>query len=121
MINLIYTKLGVGLLVIALGSGAVFVISHNQAPSASTSTSPAGQTPITESVNVHTASWYVAHRDVLKQDEMRCAGDAGRISQAECQNAASADEQLTQIDMQNAAAGNATDDKTGTPHGKNTN
>lgn len=121
MINFVYTKLGVGILLTVLGGGALLVIWHNQGPSASTSTSPTSPITNTENVDVHTASWYVTHREVLKQDELRCAGDASTISQAECQNAASADDQLTQIDMQNAADGNGAEDKSGTPHGTKPN
>ena len=55
---------------------------------------------------VHTAAWYVAHPDVLKANEKRCAGDAASIPQAGCQNASAADEQLSAADYANAAASN---------------
>jgi hypothetical protein len=55
----------------------------------------------------HSAAWYVAHPDVLREDEKRCAGDAATMSPAACQNTASADAQLNVIEMQNAAAANA--------------
>jgi hypothetical protein len=102
MINLIYTKIAAGILLVALGGGVTLVIWNDRSTPESTSTSPAVKISNVKNVQVHTASWYVAHRGILKQDELRCAGNAGTISQAGCQNAASADEQLTQIDMQNA-------------------
>ncbi|MDD2893565.1 MAG: hypothetical protein PHF20_06505 [Halothiobacillaceae bacterium] len=52
---------------------------------------------------VHTASWYVAHPDIAKQDEVRCGDNAATISQAACQNVESAEEQLLAIQMRNAA------------------
>lgn len=56
---------------------------------------------------VHTADWYVAHPQVLKEDEKRCAGNAASLSMAACQNVASADARLGVIEMQKAAAANA--------------
>lgn len=56
---------------------------------------------------VHTANWYVAHPEVLKEDEKRCAGDAATLTMAACQNVASADARLSVIEMQKAAAANA--------------
>jgi hypothetical protein len=53
---------------------------------------------------VYTAAWYVAHPDMLKADEQRCAGDALNIPQAACQNVASADAQLSGEDYAKAAA-----------------
>ena len=55
---------------------------------------------------VHTASWYVAHPDIAKQDEARCGDNAATISQAACQNVESAEEQLLAVQMRNAAAQN---------------
>jgi hypothetical protein len=53
---------------------------------------------------VHSAAWYVRHPDVLKQDEQRCAGNAGTMTPAACQNVASADAQLAGADYANAVA-----------------
>jgi hypothetical protein len=53
---------------------------------------------------IHSASWYVKHPDILKQDEQRCAGDAATMTPASCQNAASADAQLAGADYATAAA-----------------
>jgi hypothetical protein len=114
MISLIQVKFSVGILIVALSCGSVLVFWHDQIWSKSIGE----KHPNIEASQIHTASWYVSHRNVLKQDELRCSGDAGNISQAECQNAASADEQLTQIDMKNAASEN---DVLSTSHGKAAN
>ena len=53
---------------------------------------------------VHSAAWYLRHPDILKQDERRCAGNAGMMTPAACQNVASADAQLASADYANAAA-----------------
>ncbi|MDE2342143.1 MAG: hypothetical protein KGL63_01905 [Betaproteobacteria bacterium] len=56
---------------------------------------------------VHTASWYVAHPDIAKQDEARCGDNAATISRAACQNVESAEEELLANQMRNAAAENS--------------
>ena len=89
-----------GLAVLACGAGAVIYIGHhnqNRAPESIT-TLPA---PV-----VHTADWYVAHPDVLKVDEHKCAGDASSMTPAACQNTASADARLSVLQFQHAAAAN---------------
>jgi len=101
MIGSVWAKTCVCILVAALDASGVVVVVHVDGPAA-TSTTPASATlPIT--ISDHTAAWYVAHPDVLQQDEKRCSGDAGTISRSSCQNADSADEQLTEIQMQKAA------------------
>jgi hypothetical protein len=60
---------------------------------------------------VHTASWYVAHPDIAKQDEARCGDNAATISQAACQNVEAAEEQLLAVQMRNAAAENSASTK----------
>lgn len=97
-------KIAIGLIIIFVGGGAVILFS-NLSPSHKTGLSvgavvnPGPPPPI-----VHSAAWYVAHLDVLKADEQRCAGDAATITQAACQNVASADAQLASADYAKAAA-----------------
>lgn len=101
-------KLGIGIFIAVLGGGASVVVLNHNPSSVSAISSTDALTAIAPTA-VHTAKWYVAHPTVLKQDEMRCAGNAATISQASCQNISSADEQLTQIEMQKAAAENGED------------
>ncbi len=64
---------------------------------------------VTSSIeHAHSASWYVAHPDTLKQDGHRCAGDATAISSAVCQNVASAESTIGAAEMKSVAAENAT-------------
>jgi hypothetical protein len=60
---------------------------------------------------VHTASWYVAHPDIAKQDEARCGDNAATISQVACQNVESAEEQLLANQMRSAATENSSSTK----------
>jgi hypothetical protein len=95
-------KIIIGALAILFGGGAVILIanvgtSHQGTPTTQIELMP----PPPE---VHTANWYVAHPNVLKADEQRCAGDAARIPQVACQNAAAADAQLSAAEYANAAA-----------------
>jgi hypothetical protein len=121
MTSTLSTKLGIGILVAVLGGGAgIIVLYHNPSATSSSSSSTDVLIPIVPA-EVHTANWYVAHPDILKQDEMRCAGDAATISQAACQNAYSADEQRTQTDMQKAAAENGADGVVNTAPGNRAN
>jgi hypothetical protein len=99
------TKIAV-VVILSAGAGAVVGISHLGRPSHAPTPSPQETVTAPSPVIVHTAAWYVAHPDILKQDEQRCAGDAASLPQAACQNAASADFQISEIDMKNAAAAN---------------
>jgi hypothetical protein len=121
MTSTLSTKISIGILIAVLGGGASIIgLYHNPSATSSTSSSTDVLIPMM-SAEVHTASWYVAHPDILKQDEMRCAGDAATISRAACQNAYSADEQRTQIDMQKAAAENGANGVVSTPPGNRAN
>lgn len=121
MTGTLSAKVSIGILVAILGGGAgIIVLYHNSSPTSASSSSTDALIPIVPA-EVHTANWYVAHPDILKQDEMRCAGDAATISQAACQNAYSADEQRTQIDMQKAAAENGANGVVSTPPGNRGN
>lgn len=105
MIGSVWAKFVVCILVAALGaSGVAFAVKIYG--SAGTSPSPTSVPP-TITILDHTAAWYVAHPDILQQDEKRCSGDSATISRSSCQNAASADEQLTEIQMQKAADENS--------------
>jgi hypothetical protein len=100
------TKITIGILVIALGGGAVIVIGHQGRSSNATAPGAPGVSLAVPPELVHTAAWYVAHPDIAKQDEDRCGGDAASISPAACQNVASAEQQLLANEMKNAAAAN---------------
>lgn len=91
-------RIGIALILVLAGGGAVFYIGNRPA-NVSRPTAP-------PSSIVHSAAWYVAHPDVLHEDEKRCAGDATTMSLAACQNVASADAQLNVIEMRNAAGVN---------------
>jgi hypothetical protein len=58
-------------------------------------------TPIVTVVpeTIHTADWYLAHRDVLAIDEKRCERDAASIPMAACENVAAA---VKDVDTDNA-------------------
>jgi len=100
-----------GFSILVLGAAVVVLIGHSQGPKAPhVEPPPSGATPV-----VHTADWYVAHPEVLKEDEKKCAGDASEISAAACQNASSADARLSAIEMQKAAQESAPSESTTTP------
>ncbi len=64
---------------------------------------------------VHTAAWYEAHPDVLRQDEKHCAGQSPSLGRAACQNVYSAESSLAAIEMEKAAAKNGA---AGKPHNR---
>ena len=96
------SKFAGGAVAIVIFGGAIVAIHTANEPSHVTSPATTQFTPPV----VHTTAWYVAHPDVLKADERRCAGDAASIPQAGCQNASAADAQLSAADYANAAASN---------------
>jgi hypothetical protein len=98
-------KIGIGIIVVALAGGAVIVVETHGTQS---HLAPPAQT-------VHTADWYVAHPDILKADDARCGGDAASIPQAECQNAATADQRLLAQQLRGAASANAAAAKSPAP------
>jgi hypothetical protein len=110
MINALTMKIGIAVVVIAAAGGTVFAFHGGEGSSPGV---PSAVIAIIPPDTVHTADWYVAHPDVLKQDEGRCAGDAATISQASCQNVASADNQIGIVEMQKAAAQDGSSGKTG--------
>ena len=119
MIGSVWAKAGVCILVAALGASGIVAVVHIYGPAA-TSTFPASAAlPIT--ISDHTAAWYVLHPDVLQQDEKRCSGDAATISRNSCQNADSADEQITEIQMQKAADENNVGSNSVAPNGNKAN
>jgi hypothetical protein len=65
-----------------------------------------GPTTLSTIQVIHTTAWYVAHPDVAKKDEARCGNDAGSISEAACQNDASAEDKILETELSNAAAAN---------------
>jgi hypothetical protein len=93
-------KVVVAVILALAGSGAAVYLGYR----VSNTPKPAALVAVTRSSEIHTADWYVAHPDVLHQDEQRCAGDAATIAPAACQNAFNADARLAAIEFQKAAA-----------------
>lgn len=106
MIALQTNRIAIGAVIITAGCGAVLFIAHESRRPVSSALAPPASVEFAAPPSVHTASWYVAHPDILKQDEQRCAGDAATMSQAACQNVASADAQVAAGDYAKAAAQN---------------
>jgi predicted alpha/beta hydrolase family esterase len=102
----ITAKVSIGVLLVALGGGAVVVIAQNGRSFKTTATQPPGISLIAPAASVHTADWYVAHPTVAKEDEERCGDDAASISSAACQNVESAEQELLANEMKSAAAAN---------------
>jgi len=97
-------KAAVGGVIILVGVGALIVFSNMSSPHMLGSSQKILVVPPAQAPEIHTAAWYVAHPDVLKVDEQRCAGDAATLPQAACQNIASADAQVAGADYAKAAA-----------------
>ena len=94
--NPLTTKIGIGVLIVVLGSATMLLISREGEKAGEPSTlitSPPAPT-------VHTAAWYVAHPDALKVDSQKCGGDAASMPAAACQNIAAAEEQLVPSQLQ---------------------
>jgi len=108
--NAFSLKIGIAIVVIVAAGGATLFFHDNRSVLFH---SGSGVSLTVSGDADHTANWYIAHPDILKQDEGRCAGDATRISQAACQNVASADNQLGMFEMQKAAAQDGSTDKPG--------
>ncbi len=101
----------IGIVGIGVAVGVVFeVINHGDHPASAplVSINPSSGAPTQV---VHTADWYVMHPDVLKADDIKCGSDAASISQAACQNAATADQRLLTAQLGQAAATNAAAEK----------
>ncbi len=101
----------IGMVAIAGVSGLIGGIEYNAHHSGRNLSGQEQMFELPPTAIVHTASWYVAHPDIAKQDEARCGDNAATISQAACQNVESAEEQLLAIQMQNAAAANSASTK----------
>ncbi|MDE8346828.1 MAG: hypothetical protein POH28_11760 [Acidocella sp.] len=101
MINL---KLFVGSLIVIAGCGGLYLVVIQGHTSNSSIQRQSAAVPEMPPSQIHSASWYVKHPDILKQDELRCAGDAATMTPASCQNVASADAQLASADYATAAA-----------------
>jgi hypothetical protein len=110
IVNAISLKIGVAVIIVAAAGGSVLAL-HRYG--SSSTVVPASVIAVVLPDSIHTADWYVTHPDVLKQDEGRCAGDAGTISQASCQNVASADDQIGILEMHSAAAQDGSSIKSG--------
>ena len=95
-------KISIAVVLMLIGGGMAIYIGNRPANVPKPSVPEAAPaTPV-----VHSAAWYVAHPDVFREDEKRCAGNATTMSVATCQNVASADAQLNLIEMRNAATAN---------------
>jgi hypothetical protein len=96
-----------GAAVIVIGAATIVAINRNSIFPEEISAGQGGPPPTSQPETVHSASWYVAHPDIAKQDEEKCGGDAGTIPQAACQNVESAEEQLLAQGLAQAAATNS--------------
>ncbi|MHB1302601.1 MAG: hypothetical protein ACYCZB_03880 [Acidiphilium sp.] len=94
----------IGSLIIIGGCGALYLVVDHSHSNRSIGFSSIEISTGNLSPEVHSAAWYVRHPDVLKQDERHCAGNAGMMTPAACQNVASADAQLAGADYAKAAA-----------------
>jgi hypothetical protein len=101
----------IGVVAIAGVSGLIGGIEYNAHRSDRTLSGQGQVFELPPTAIVHTASWYVAHPDIAKQDEGRCGDNAATISQAACQNVESAEEQLLAVRMRNAADENSSSTK----------
>lgn len=105
------TKIAIAVIFVVACGGTIIYLGRRGTDSGQSS----ALVDVLQTSEIHTADWYVAHPDILHKDEHRCAGDAATISQAACQNVASADARLNVIEMQSAASANANaDESTGT-------
>jgi hypothetical protein len=101
----------IGVVAIAGVSGLIGSIEYGAHRSSSTVSGQGQVFELPPTAIVHTASWYVAHPDIARQDEARCGDNAATMSQAACQNVESAEEQLLAVQMRNAAAENSSSTK----------
>ena len=97
--------IGVGIIAAGVVAGSAIIIISNGHKS---DIAPSSET-------AHTADWYVAHPDILKTDDAKCGGDAASIPLAACQNAATADQRLLSLQLQQAGATNTAAAKAQTP------
>lgn len=95
------TKISMGILMIVCGTGAVLVISHR----GTIIGKPFGS-EIAPSPGIHSASWYVAHQDVMKADVTTCQDDVAALPAADCQNANTAESELYSAELSEAATQN---------------
>ena len=98
------SKITIGSMIVIGGCGALYAVIDRNQSDRTTVFSQAGVRQMIVTPEVHSAAWYLRHPDILKQDEQRCAGNAGMMTPAACQNVASADAQLAGADYANAAA-----------------
>jgi hypothetical protein len=87
----------------AVAVGVVALVSVERfvrAPSPSTPSAVAPAVIVPHEV-IHTSAWYLAHRDALKVDEGRCAGDAASIAPLACRNVNEAVQDVDQANVQN--------------------
>ena len=99
--------IGIGIAGAGIAAVLVIVIAGHEGKSSGAAPVSTNQIFGTSGQIVHTADWYVAHPDMLKRDDAKCGGDAASISQAACQNAATADQRLLAAQLGQAAVSNA--------------
>jgi hypothetical protein len=101
---MINSKIAIGSLIVIAGCGGLYLVVVQGHSGSSIIDRQSVEVPALLPPRIHSAAWYVKHPDILKQDERRCAGDAGTMTPAACQNVASADAQLAGADYATAAA-----------------
>lgn len=104
---LVSKLIGVGIVVVGIAAGSALIMMRSAHKRQVNGPASAVSVIVAPTEAVHTADWYVAHPDILKADDAKCGGDAGSISPAACQNAATADQRLLSLQLQQAGAANA--------------
>ena len=94
----------IGSLIVIGGCSTIYLIVDHSHSDRSIGQTQLEISRVTLTPEVHSAAWYLHHPDILKQDEQRCAGNAGTMTPAACQNVASADAELAGVDYENAVA-----------------
>jgi hypothetical protein len=97
----IATKIGVGSIVIVCGCGAVLFFTYRGTTTGIPVGAEMGPPP-----SIHSASWYVAHQDIMRADVTICQDNVAALPSADCQNANTAESQLYSAELAKAATQN---------------
>lgn len=90
------SRILIGVAIVCAGGGlAVFVVENGRHPSP----------PVPPISILHTADWYLAHPDVLKNDATKCDRNDGELPQPACENVDAAQSRLAPSQLQAADGG----------------
>jgi hypothetical protein len=95
------TKISIGVLAVALGSGTFVFVSQRGSSIGNSGEIEASPPP----PEIHSASWYVTHQDVMKADVATCQNNVAALPSADCQDANTAESQLYSAELSKAAEG----------------